>query len=85
VPVVSTPVGAIGELVRDGDTGLLVPPQDAQALAAALARLEEDAALRARLAQRARDHVHAHFARERMLERMEAVFRTAAERHRAAS
>ncbi len=82
VPVVSTAVGAIGELVRDGDTGLVVPPQEAPALAAALARLEDDPALRARLAGRGREHVQAHFARGRMLERMEAVFLAAAGRPR---
>jgi glycosyltransferase involved in cell wall biosynthesis len=80
VPVVSTAVGAIGELVRDGDTGLVVPPQDAAALGDALARLADDAALRARLARRGREHVQAHFARGRMLERMEAVFLSAAGR-----
>jgi glycosyltransferase involved in cell wall biosynthesis len=83
VPVVSTPVGAIGELVRDGDTGLLVPPQDAAALAAALARLHDDPELRASLARRAREHVRERFARERMLERMEAVFRSVASEARA--
>jgi glycosyltransferase involved in cell wall biosynthesis len=83
VPVVSTAVGAIGELVRDGDTGLVVAPQDAAALGAALARFEDDPALRARLARRGREHVHAHFARRRMLEHMEAVFLSAAGERRA--
>jgi glycosyltransferase involved in cell wall biosynthesis len=78
VPVVSTPVGAIGELVRDGGTGLVVPPQDAAALGAALARLENDAELRTSLARRARAHVRERFAREAMLGRMEAVFRSVA-------
>jgi glycosyltransferase involved in cell wall biosynthesis len=50
VPVVTTPVGGIGELVRDGATGLLTPPGDADALAAALAALLGDGALRERLA-----------------------------------
>jgi glycosyltransferase involved in cell wall biosynthesis len=84
VPVVSTPVGAIGELVRDRDTGLLVPPQDAAALGAALARLQDDTALRASLARRGREHVQDRFARGRMLDRMEAVFASVAPRARAA-
>ena len=50
VPVVTTPVGGIGELVRDGESGLLVAPGDADALAAAIASVLGDAALRARLA-----------------------------------
>jgi colanic acid/amylovoran biosynthesis glycosyltransferase len=50
VPVVTTPVGGIGELVRDGESGLLVAPGDADALATAIASVLGDAALRARLA-----------------------------------
>jgi glycosyltransferase involved in cell wall biosynthesis len=48
-PVVSCPVSGIPELVRDGETGLLVPPNDAEALASAIARLAMDDALRLRL------------------------------------
>jgi glycosyltransferase involved in cell wall biosynthesis len=53
LPVVATPVGCAPLLVRDGDTGLLVPPRDPAALAAALRRLLGDADLRRRLAERA--------------------------------
>jgi glycosyltransferase involved in cell wall biosynthesis len=53
-PVISTPISGIPELVRDGDTGLLVPPDDPAALADAIARLASDDALRLRLAQRGR-------------------------------
>jgi glycogen synthase len=54
LPVVASAVGGIPEVVRDGVTGLLVPPGDADALAAALDRLATDDALRARLAAGAR-------------------------------
>jgi glycosyltransferase involved in cell wall biosynthesis len=50
VAVVTTPVGGIPELVRDGETGLLVAPDDDEALAVALARLLADGGLRDRLA-----------------------------------
>jgi glycosyltransferase involved in cell wall biosynthesis len=50
LPVISTAVSGIPELVVDEETGLLVPPRDAQALASALGRLLDDAELRARLA-----------------------------------
>lgn len=56
--VATTAVGAAaGGLVRDGETGLVVPAGDAQALAGALARLLEDTALRQRLGSRAREAV----------------------------
>ncbi len=47
--VVATPVGAVEDIVKDGETGLLVPPGDDVALADALARLVEDGELRQRL------------------------------------
>ena len=50
LPVVSTAVSGIPELVVDEETGLLVPPRDTGALESALARLLDDAELRARLA-----------------------------------
>lgn len=49
LPVIVTPVGAIGEVIDDGENGLLVPPGDAPALAEALTRLAGDAELRSRL------------------------------------
>jgi glycosyltransferase involved in cell wall biosynthesis len=49
LPLVSTDVGAISEIVRPERTGLLVPPNDAAALAAALGRLAGDASLRGQL------------------------------------
>ncbi len=48
-PLVATTMGGIPEVVADGDTGLLVPPGDPEALAHALERLIGDAALRRRL------------------------------------
>jgi glycosyltransferase involved in cell wall biosynthesis len=53
-PIVSTAVDGCREVLEDGSTGLLVPPRDAGALAAALGRTLDDAALRATLAGNAR-------------------------------
>jgi glycosyltransferase involved in cell wall biosynthesis len=53
--VIATPVGAVEDIVRDGETGLLVPPGDAAALAAALRRVATDTPLRIRLGKTARD------------------------------
>src|SRR5207245_5777728 len=64
-PVVATRVGGLPELIEDGLTGLLVPPDDPAALAAALARLAADPALRARMGQAARERAAACFPVER--------------------
>jgi len=48
-PVVATAVGGNTDMIRDGETGLLVPPGDAAALAAAIERLVDDPLLRDRL------------------------------------
>lgn len=50
VPIVATRVGGLPEAVADGETGLIVPPADPAALAAAVARVVTDGVLRARLA-----------------------------------
>ncbi len=53
LPVVVTSVGGIPDVVRDGDSGLVVPPGDVQSLADALAALAADPELRRRLGARA--------------------------------
>jgi len=56
-PVVGTRGGGIEDLVRDGENGLLVPPDDPEALAGALVRVLSDRALAERLAVAARPSV----------------------------
>ena len=70
VPVVATPVDGIPEVITDGETGLLVPPGDPEALAAALARLLGDPPLRARLAAAAAGRVRTEFDHERLMDRL---------------
>ena len=60
VPVIATAVGGIPEVLRDGETGRLVPVGDAAALAKVLAELLGDASGRARLAKGARVVAEAH-------------------------
>jgi glycosyltransferase involved in cell wall biosynthesis len=57
LPVIATAVEGIGELIADGQTGIIVPPGDAPALARAMDRLLDDATLREQLGTRAREHV----------------------------
>jgi glycosyltransferase involved in cell wall biosynthesis len=59
--VVATPVGGTPELIVDGETGLLVPPRDAGALADALRRILADDALRRRLGDAGRQRVEQRF------------------------
>lgn len=59
VPVVSTAVGGVPEIVRDGENGLLVPPGSSEAMGEALRRLIAEPGLRAALAARARPSVEA--------------------------
>ena len=56
-PVVASRLSGIPELVIDGETGLLTPPRDAAALAAAIARLIDDRPLGRRLARAGREKV----------------------------
>jgi glycosyltransferase involved in cell wall biosynthesis len=74
LPIVTTPVGAILEAVSDGETALVVPPKDAAALAAAIARLLDDTVLAKRLGAAARDVASANFSKESMLDKMEDLF-----------
>ncbi len=69
LPVVSTEVGTGTSYVnRHGETGLVVPPRDPDALAEALQRLLTDADLRARLGAQARARVAEEFTHDRMVE-----------------
>ena len=67
LPVVATTVGGVVEEVVDGETGLLVPPQDPKALASALARLLDDPALRRRMGEAGQVRAREHFTEARML------------------
>jgi glycosyltransferase involved in cell wall biosynthesis len=60
-PAIATDVPGCRHVVTDGVEGLLVPPRDAPALARAIARLDDDPALRARLGTAARTRALAEF------------------------
>jgi glycosyltransferase involved in cell wall biosynthesis len=75
LPCVTTGVGAIPELARHEDTALVVPAEDPAALRAALERLLQDRELGTRLGEAARRHAAENFSQERMLDRMEQIYR----------
>ena len=81
LPVIATSVGCVSDLVRDGETGLVVPLRSAPALAAAMQWMLEHPAARRKLAEAAYPLAAAHTwagAAERTL----AAYRTAVSGHR---
>ena len=74
LPVVASRVSSIPEIVVDGETGLLVPPDDPGALRAALERVLADDTLRERLGAAGRARARAEFSVERMARRTLAVY-----------
>lgn len=74
VPPVASAVGGNGEIVRDGVDGLLFPNDDEAGLAACLAALCGDDALRARFAAAARERVQSTFDIRHMVERYEQLY-----------
>jgi glycosyltransferase involved in cell wall biosynthesis len=78
LPIVSTDVHGVPEIVRDGQEALLVPPGDTHALAAAMQRMLADRAEAAELGARARLRVETMFTLERVLPRHLALARALA-------
>lgn len=74
LPVVTTAVGSIGEVVSDGGTGLIVPKENPERLAAALQKLIDRPELAARLGAAARAEATRRFGLEPMLSAMERIF-----------
>jgi glycosyltransferase involved in cell wall biosynthesis len=74
--MVATDVPGCREIVQDGVTGLLVPPRDAESLAAALERLAGEKALRRRMGAAARDLVERALSDEVVAEQTLALYRT---------
>jgi glycosyltransferase involved in cell wall biosynthesis len=74
IPCVSTRITGIPELIRDGEDGLLVTPSDTDELAAALARLMDDAPLRHYLGRSGRARVQQKYSLTRNVERLGGVF-----------
>jgi glycosyltransferase involved in cell wall biosynthesis len=81
LPIVATRVGGNHELVRDGETGFLVPARDPNALGAAVLRLMALSQVeRQAMGKRGRDHVRTHYGLERVTEQWERLYREVATR-----
>jgi glycosyltransferase involved in cell wall biosynthesis len=73
-PVVASNVGGIPEMIHDGETGLLVPPHDPQALAGAIVRLLRDHQLADTLGRAGHDLVHDRFCVELMVKAVQELY-----------
>jgi glycosyltransferase involved in cell wall biosynthesis len=78
LPVVASSTGGLAEIVQHGETGLVVEPADARALARALTRLEADPGLRARLGAAGRRRAVEHFDADRNAAKVFEVIRQVA-------
>ena len=77
LPVISTPVGSITEAVVDGETGIIVQPEQVEPLRQALQKLLDQPALAAQMGAAGRERALGRFSMEVMLDKMESVFRRA--------
>jgi glycosyltransferase involved in cell wall biosynthesis len=75
LPVVCTDIVGVRTVVRDGETGLLVPPEDEAGLADAVSRVLSDRELAERLGRAGRKHAVAEFSLQRLGERWDSLYR----------
>ncbi|HEX7118731.1 MAG TPA: glycosyltransferase family 4 protein [Longimicrobiales bacterium] len=79
-PVIASAAGGIVDVIRDGETGVLVPPGDAASLARAIEALVADPARGAALAAAGRAHVEREFSWPVIIDRLVSLYRGLAER-----
>jgi glycosyltransferase involved in cell wall biosynthesis len=73
-PVVATSIGAIPEIVKTGQTGLLVPPHDSEALARGIRSLLDDSAAVREMGKKGREVVARTYSRRAFLDKTEALY-----------
>jgi len=81
-PVIAAAIGGLGEIVRDGETGLLVQPGEAEPLAAAIVRVAGDAELGRRMGEAGRRRALSRFLQSFCTERTELLYEDALSRLR---
>ncbi len=74
LPTIATAVGGSVEVIEDGVSGILIPPQDSEALAAALCRLLGDETLSARIARAGNTVVQQKFSFGRLTEEVDRLY-----------
>jgi glycosyltransferase involved in cell wall biosynthesis len=80
IPVVSTFVGGIEDVVTNGQTGILVPPADARALSEAILRVYQNRGESEEMARRAKEMVWKNYSFSRTIERTEEVYKSLLEK-----
>lgn len=75
VPIVASAVGGIPEIVRDGETGFLIPPEDADAISASVLKLLRDRDMASHFGENGRRLVHSEFSVDQMVEGNLRVYR----------
>ena len=74
LPTVASRVGGNAEIIQDGKTGLLVPPNNPSALAEALLRLLRDPDFAETLGNRGREYVTSEFSFRRLIENTDQLY-----------
>ena len=73
-PVVASAVGGIVDVIKDGQTGLLVPEKDPDAIAKAVVRLLDDPAYARQLGEQGYVHAHNYFSWDRIMDQYESIY-----------
>lgn len=74
LPVIASKVGGIPEIIKDGETGILVKPEDEKELAQALERLISDSSLREKMAEKGFLRVKENFSAQKMAQEYEKLY-----------
>jgi len=80
LPIVATKIGGISEIIHDGDTGLLVPPENSQALGAAVVRLLRNPELSRKLGRAGQEYVQRNFSFDRLIREVDGLYTELLER-----
>jgi glycosyltransferase involved in cell wall biosynthesis len=81
LPVITTKVGGIPEVIKDGQNGILVPPKDQNSLASAICRVLDDSGFAANLANRARTTVEQNYSIRAITEAYSKIYISVIQRH----